>query len=243
MNSDPNNSLAASPWKFWSTMGVGLLGYSNSILIGTLFAIIGLAFFGEVITKNITFNLILLAVSDLAFLLVIAVFLAIREHKLFRALALNLPERSKYWLYLIPAFFGYLITTVIVMMATSWLFPQIDLEQTQSIVFKDAKGLSEIVISAVALLIIAPVAEEMVFRGFIFKGIRNSSGFIVAAILSSVIFGLAHGQVNVAIDTFCLGIFLCYLYEKTGSIWPSIALHIIKNTIAFSLIFFTGIGS
>lgn len=233
----PDKASLAKPWKFWQTVIVSIGGYANSILIGVVVAVIGIAFFGDTITKNLTFNLVFLAISDLAFLLIIAMFLLTRGYKLHQAFKLHLPERKKLWLYLVPALLGYLSLTAIIILILGLVFPQIDLEQSQSIVFKDAKGVLEVATSAIALLVVAPIAEELVFRGFIFKGLKNSFGFIIAAVVSSVIFGVAHGQINVAVDTFCLGIFLCYLYEKTDSIWPAIMLHMTKNAIAFSLIF------
>lgn len=58
-----------------------------------------------------------------------------------------------------------------------------------------------------------------------------------AAVFSSMLFALAHGQWNVAIDTFILSFALIWVFEKTGSIWASILLHAIKNLIAFGALF------
>lgn len=58
-----------------------------------------------------------------------------------------------------------------------------------------------------------------------------------AAIFSSMLFALAHGQWNVAIDTFILSFALIWVFEKTGSIWASILLHALKNLIAFGALF------
>lgn len=58
-----------------------------------------------------------------------------------------------------------------------------------------------------------------------------------AAVFSSMLFALAHGQWNVAIDTFILSFALIWVFEKTGSIWASVLLHALKNLIAFGAIF------
>ena len=60
---------------------------------------------------------------------------------------------------------------------------------------------------------------------------------IGAAIFSSMLFALAHGQWNVAIDTFILSFALIWVFEKSGSIWASVLLHAIKNFIAFGALF------
>jgi len=242
MEKSPDSlALNDKSWRFLTTLSVGLIGFANSIIVGTFIGVIALNLFGEDIIKNIGFNLFYLAISDLAFLFVIVIFLKTENFDVAKSLKINLPAKYKYWLYVIPAFFGYVILSAILTLAAKWLLPQFDLEQTQEIIFKNASGNVEIIIAAIALIIIAPIGEELVFRGFIYKGFRKSFGVFVAVILSSLLFGVVHGQINIAIDTFCLGIFLCYLYEKTDSIWVPIVLHSIKNGIAFYLIFFTNI--
>jgi membrane protease YdiL (CAAX protease family) len=56
-------------------------------------------------------------------------------------------------------------------------------------------------------------------------------------VFTSAIFGFAHGQWNVGVDTFALSLALCYLAYKTNSLWPSVLLHSLKNLIAFILVF------
>jgi uncharacterized protein len=53
------------------------------------------------------------------------------------------------------------------------------------------------------------------------------------AVLSSGLFALAHGQANIAIYTFPLGLLLCFMYVRLGSIVPGMALHMINNYLAF----------
>lgn len=233
--------IPGQSWGFTATLAVAIIGYVNSLFISTVLLFSAISLFGKGITENISFNLLLLALSDLAFLLVIVIFLVTKGNKLTDAFRSELPKYKKLWLQMIPAFLGYIILTTAALLVVSWLLPSLDLGQSQDIAFKSADGVFEIIISAIALLVVAPIAEELIFRGFIFRGFRNSFGILTAAIISSLIFGVVHGQLNVAIDTFCLGLMLCYLYQKTDSIWPSIALHSLKNSIAFALIFFVNL--
>ncbi len=62
-------------------------------------------------------------------------------------------------------------------------------------------------------------------------------GFVIAALISAAIFGILHGQVNLFIDTFVLGLALAWLVNKTDSLWPAIGLHMLKNGIAFLYLF------
>ena len=89
----------------------------------------------------------------------------------------------------------------------------------------------------VALVIVTPIFEETVFRGFLFKGLRRRLPFWAAASVVSVMFAFAHGQWNVALDTFVLSLILCFLVEKNNSLIPSILLHELKNEVAFTALF------
>jgi membrane protease YdiL (CAAX protease family) len=84
--------------------------------------------------------------------------------------------------------------------------------------------------------VLAPVCEEFLFRGFIFGALRNWRGPWPAAILTGVLFGGVHAGSAPAADLVplaVLGVVLCVLYERTGSLYPCIGLHALNNSIAF----------
>jgi membrane protease YdiL (CAAX protease family) len=89
----------------------------------------------------------------------------------------------------------------------------------------------------IALVILPPVAEELLFRGYLFGHLRTTMGFWTTSLVVSAAFGFIHGQWNVGIDTFILSLFLCYLRETTGSLWASMLLHGIKNGVAYFFLF------
>jgi membrane protease YdiL (CAAX protease family) len=91
---------------------------------------------------------------------------------------------------------------------------------------------------AVAFLVavVAPIAEEFFFRGYFFTALRNWRGLWPAAIGTGVVFGVIHG--SSADPAFLLplaffGFALCMLYERTGSLYPCIALHCANNSVAY----------
>jgi membrane protease YdiL (CAAX protease family) len=88
-----------------------------------------------------------------------------------------------------------------------------------------------------ALVVIAPIAEEMLMRGFLFGRLRRHIPFWPTAILVSLLFAIAHGQVNVALDTFVLSMVMCYMREKSGAIYSTIGIHMLKNGLAFYVLF------
>ena len=152
-------------------------------------------------------------------------------------------DKIKTLFWAVPAFFAYLFISASMAKASSLFFTKEVLEKEQDLGFSDATASWEIALAFIALVIIAPIVEELLFRGFLFKQLRKSWPFWISAIVSSLLFGLAHLQINVGIDTFALALVLAFLYEKTSSIVSSIGLHMLKNLIAFTFLFFVDIDS
>lgn len=75
----------------------------------------------------------------------------------------------------------------------------------------------------------APVCEEIVFRGVVYRGYRRSGTLLQAAILSALVFAIGHMNFNQAAYAFVIGILLVLLVEATGSIWASIIYHVVFN--------------
>ena len=84
--------------------------------------------------------------------------------------------------------------------------------------------------------VVAPICEELLFRGFIFRSLRNWRGVWPAAAITGVLFGAVHGLSAPAVDLLplaFLGFVLCIVYQRSGSLYPCIALHVLNNAIAF----------
>jgi uncharacterized protein len=81
----------------------------------------------------------------------------------------------------------------------------------------------------IVAVIVAPLVEEIFFRGFLFQGFRQKYGWLGATLLSSAIFAAAHLDLVSLIPTFILGVVLAYTYHKSNSVWPGIVLHFLVN--------------
>lgn len=95
-----------------------------------------------------------------------------------------------------------------------------------------------LVVVAWLVCVLAPLAEEFFFRGFLFPAVRNWKGLWPALLVNGIVFGGIHAGSAPAAFLVPLGLFgvvLCLLYVKTGSLWPSIVLHAINNSIAFGV--------
>jgi hypothetical protein len=82
--------------------------------------------------------------------------------------------------------------------------------------------------------IVAPVVEEIFFRGFIFAGLREKFGWKKAALASAGLFALAHVLPTSILPILVLGLIFAFLYQISGSIWPAILMHMLTNTAALS---------
>jgi membrane protease YdiL (CAAX protease family) len=79
--------------------------------------------------------------------------------------------------------------------------------------------------------VFGPVMEELFFRGFAYKALRTRYGVKWAMPATALFFALLHTSPIAFVPIFLLGLFLNYLYEKTGSLIPGIAAHMTHNLI------------
>lgn len=99
------------------------------------------------------------------------------------------------------------------------------------------EGALLLVLSAALTCVIAPICEEVLFRGFIFSALRNWRGTLPAALITGLIFGGVHAGSAPALDLLplaALGFGLCLLYRYTGSLYPAIVAHSLNNSMAFA---------
>lgn len=106
---------------------------------------------------------------------------------------------------------------------------------TQPVVPADP-GAAQIAVGVIAVVVAAPLGEELFFRGMIFGSLRTRFGFWVAGAISSAVFALVHVQPPLVILMFFVGFGLAFIYEWRGSLASSIAAHAAFNLIGFSLI-------
>lgn len=80
--------------------------------------------------------------------------------------------------------------------------------------------------------IIVPLAEELLFRGVVYKRFRENAGFKSAAIFTALFFSMTHASLPQMIYTFVLAMFLSYVYEKYGSFKAPALLHMCVNIVS-----------
>jgi membrane protease YdiL (CAAX protease family) len=93
----------------------------------------------------------------------------------------------------------------------------------------------EAVIGGVSAIVLAPIGEELFFRGFLFGALRSRFRFAVAAVISAVPFALVHDFLFSPL-LFVFGIVLALLYERRGTLLSSIGAHAAFNVVGYSFL-------
>jgi membrane protease YdiL (CAAX protease family) len=159
--------------------------------------------------------------------IIIYAFLPARENP-------RIPFRTK----IIWGIVGLMIVTIPAQLMESFGFNHYLSELTgcpeqQNVVESMAKGTPEVkaVIACMAVLV-APITEECLFRGFIYNILKNKSGAISAAIASSILFSAVHTSLAQFIPLTLFALVQCYLYEKSRSLVLPIIFHMLFNGVS-----------
>ena len=217
-------------WPAWLSIAGFAAGYGTTIVLGLVVIVIASAFGASTSDPPPGVNIGLTVVQNLA-LVGAAYFFAmlsgrpaasdfgLRPARLWRSVRL-----------LVGIWIGFFVLSGI------WA-AALGLEEQQTL--PDELGadgsLANALVVIVLVTVIAPLGEELFFRGFFYGALRNWRGPILAAILSGAVFGLVHAgsaPIGYLVPLAFFGIGLALLYEWTGSLYPPIALHALNNSIA-----------
>jgi uncharacterized protein len=132
--------------------------------------------------------------------------------------------------------FTWVVLLMIVILAVDNLYQYVitvfhlNLQTNDQVILENAKYAP---ISTYATLLVAvfvaPVCEEIFFRGFVFSGLRQVMPLGWAIFLSALIFAVAHADPGSFAVLFVIGLALAFLRWRTGSLWPGIFLHLLNN--------------
>ncbi len=135
----------------------------------------------------------------------------------------RLPTRAYFWTIPVGLMTVYAVTIAHEMVVNP---------REQDIVGQFPRTPAGIALFVVLAVVLAPLFEEVFFRGFLFRGLSASWGWMAGALVSSGVFGIAHAQLDVFVPLFALGLVLAWVYQRTGSLWTSISLHALFNGIS-----------
>jgi CAAX protease family protein len=112
----------------------------------------------------------------------------------------------------------------------------------QQLPFEGTPHWLALVITGFSVIVLAPISEELFFRGFLFQGLRRKLSFTGAGIVSAIIFGAAHVQAPFGLGLLllipaitALGVILAWVFERRASLVPAMTAHALFNFVGFSL--------
>ncbi len=134
------------------------------------------------------------------------------------------------------AFLAYILVAAVTLGIVTSLLPEFPADEVQEIGFSLYGPRLDVMLAFLTLVVVAPVAEEVLFRGYLYGKLKAYVPAVIAAVFTSLAFAAVHLQWNVAIDVFILSMFLCGLRSLTGSLWASILVHMLKNGVAYYIL-------
>lgn len=210
------------PWSIGDTwMGVVLLVLISGGMVAALF--LGL--------KREYFQNIGVLLLELVYLLPIVLIFAWRriswKHLGFGAFNINV----------VGIGCGLLLGGYSIILLHNWLLTIFGVDTQGDQIFQMFDQLESPVWLFVVGAIVAPIVEEIFFRGFLFQGFRQKYGWMPALFLSSAIFGAAHLDPVSLIPTFVLGCVLAVVYHRSNSVWPGILFHAAINSFSLCAVY------
>ena len=95
---------------------------------------------------------------------------------------------------------------------------------------RESKDTMSVALMCISAAIVAPLAEEIIFRGYLYPVAKKLGGLWIGMVFSSMVFAAGHGNVPLMLPLFLLGMIMAFAYEKTGSLWSAITIHFCFNT-------------
>ena len=142
---------------------------------------------------------------------------------------------------------GYIVSTLaaVGLSALFTLFPWYSSEEAQDLSYSTSIEGGERVLAFLVLAVVVPFAEELIFRGWLYGKVRELLSdkmrkwvaIAVSIVIVSLLFALLHGQWNVGLTVFAMSVVACILREMTGSIYAGIFMHMIRNALAFYVLY------
>ena len=96
-----------------------------------------------------------------------------------------------------------------------------------------------LLLAGAAGVIVAPLTEEFLFRGYLYGTLRRYLNAPVAIAVNAALFALIHGNIVALPALFVLAVCLCIAYEVTGSLWVPITMHLVFNFVTLAVLYLT----
>lgn len=232
--SEPETATGPAAWRWWQGLG-GLFGaLAGASVAGVIVFVVAAIFGGDPEDPTGGMYMASLAVQDICFVGFAVLFASLRggTPQLWM-FGLRKPPRG--WLRAT----GWIVGAYVALLGFSLLWSQLvsidggQLTDDLGVKASDAAAVA----GALLVCVLAPIAEEFLFRGLIFPALRGSAGTVWAAIITGVLFGGVHvigSPVGALLPLALFGSMLCVVYLRTGSLLACMVLHCLNNVFAYA---------
>ena len=234
----------AGPQVPWRLRDLGLagawvlaVGILTIIALGIVFAVVG--------DTNDDAEIAAIVGSGLALevaLLGAAAWFSVRRYSCgWQALGFRRAVRGGWWVPVVVVLAAWLTLAVYFLIVELAGLGELVPESTLPEDFFDNPAI--VVLVGVLAVLVAPIAEETFFRGFLFAGLRVRWGTFWAALASGLLFAALHFNLGSIVPFTVIGMLLAWAYVFSGSLWTAIGAHFVFNSVSFGIAVATGGGS
>ena len=97
-------------------------------------------------------------------------------------------------------------------------------------------------LAVLAMVVIGPIVEELVFRGLLFGALASRLGILAGALITALLFGAVHGDLVLFPSLAALGLVAAFAYAGTGNLWVSVTLHALNNALGAAFLIATSLN-
>ncbi|MBP1465437.1 CPBP family intramembrane metalloprotease [Candidatus Chloroploca sp. M-50] len=215
----------------WRSVGLAALVSIGALIILSLMVQVLTSGLGLEVGSGIVSPVLYLVMVGFYLSLIGGVYLFAARHAGWQALGVRSARRRDY-LLVIPLYLAALFLLILINSLIVFLIGDFENPQIEAISGGRALTSAELVMLLLLVAGLVPFAEELFFRGMIYPLMRYRASIITAIALNAAAFTVVHVIPVIFPALFVLGLLLAYLRERSGSIWPSVLLHMMQNGLA-----------
>ena len=231
----PAPAVATAPGWTWRDVGATVLLIGAATVVLTLLARGLVAARGLEVEQRLISPAVYIMGLGIYLATILGVYLFAARRAGWAAMGLRPPER-RHLLSVPPLFLLGLVALVLVNAAVGLLMGGFENPQVDALTGGAALAPAELILLLILVAGVVPFAEELFFRGMVYPLMRSRLAAVPAIALNAAAFAVVHVVPQLLPGLFVVGLFLAYLRERSGSIWPSVLYHALQNGIALLLI-------
>ncbi|MDA1002452.1 MAG: type II CAAX endopeptidase family protein [Chloroflexi bacterium] len=231
----PDAALDRRVWALGDlAIGLAILGLGFLAVIAIQVLLVGLGAVTD--AGSIDAPRALLTLSFEALLGVVTLLLAVRRGLTWHDIGLRVPKRWRWVAATLVGVYAALVAYQLVLQLLARL--GVDTSRVSGgneLPVGDGASLATWILLGVAVVVVAPIAEELFFRGLIFRALAGRMRVPAAYVLSGVVFAAFHLNLSVVVPFSAIGLVFAWAFWNSGSLWTTMVAHAVVNGLSFTI--------